>query len=226
MMAGIAIAYLAGVLAAFNPCGFALLPGYLALFLDGLHDRRLNLRLLQVLARRQRLRLGRLGVEVVVEIDLPQPLLRGIAEDGAAHREALHHRHARHGRAGEGVLEGDGEGRLRLGGLRFTACDCGEGRSPTWELRAPLPTPEERAETKVMDGLRYVRHRHDLLLPMITIAVGGAHGPAGQVLGGRSMRPRFLFSWPNARAAMMPPARSPRLGKAARALSPAPILAG
>lgn len=33
MMAGIAIAYLAGVLAAFNPCGFALLPGYLALFL-------------------------------------------------------------------------------------------------------------------------------------------------------------------------------------------------
>ena len=42
-------------------------------------------------------------------------------------------------------------------------------------------------------------------VPMITIAVGGAHGPAGQVLGGRSMRPRFLFSWPNARAAMMPP---------------------
>lgn len=33
MIAGIAIAYLAGVLAAFNPCGFALLPGYLALFL-------------------------------------------------------------------------------------------------------------------------------------------------------------------------------------------------
>lgn len=37
--------------------------------------------------------------------------------------------------------------------------------------RAELPTAEERAETKVLDGVRYVRHRHDLLLPMVTIAV-------------------------------------------------------
>jgi len=37
--------------------------------------------------------------------------------------------------------------------------------------RAPLPTPEERADTKIMDGLRYVWRRHDLLLPMIIIAV-------------------------------------------------------
>ncbi|NUR50451.1 MAG: acyl-CoA carboxylase subunit beta [Hamadaea sp.] len=42
-------------------------------------------------------------------------------------------------------------------------------------------------------------------VPMITIAVGGAHGSAGQVLGGRSMRPRFLFSWPNSKAAVLPP---------------------
>jgi MFS family permease len=42
--------------------------------------------------------------------------------------------------------------------------------------RAPLPTPSERAERKVMDGLRYVWQRHDLLLPMITIAVIATFG--------------------------------------------------
>ncbi|WP_034590996.1 acyl-CoA carboxylase subunit beta [Hamadaea tsunoensis] len=47
--------------------------------------------------------------------------------------------------------------------------------------------------------------------PMITIAVGAVHGPAGQALGGRSMRPRFLFSWPNARTAPLPPAQLPAI---------------
>jgi MFS family permease len=47
--------------------------------------------------------------------------------------------------------------------------------------RAPLPTPEERADTKIMDGLRYVRHRHDLLLPMITMAVIGTFGYNSQL---------------------------------------------
>ena len=42
--------------------------------------------------------------------------------------------------------------------------------------RAPLPAREERADTKVMDGLRYVRQRHDLLLPMLTIAVVATFG--------------------------------------------------
>lgn len=46
MTTGLAIAYLAGVLAAFNPCGFALLPGYLALFLanESATDRRSRIR--------------------------------------------------------------------------------------------------------------------------------------------------------------------------------------
>lgn len=35
---------------------------------------------------------------------------------------------------------------------------------------APL-TAAERAQTKIKDGLRYVRERHDLLLPMVTISV-------------------------------------------------------
>src|SRR5262245_61005941 len=48
--------------------------------------------------------------------------------------------------------------------------------NPAELYRAPLPTPEERADTKVMDGLRYVRHRHDLLLPMIVIAVIATFG--------------------------------------------------
>lgn len=42
--------------------------------------------------------------------------------------------------------------------------------------RAPLPAPEERADARVMDGLRYVRRRHDLLLPMIIIAVIATFG--------------------------------------------------
>jgi acetyl-CoA carboxylase carboxyltransferase component len=45
--------------------------------------------------------------------------------------------------------------------------------------------------------------------PMITIAVGGVYGLAGQALGGRSMLPRFLFSWPNASSAVLPPAQMP-----------------
>jgi len=47
--------------------------------------------------------------------------------------------------------------------------------------RAPLPTPEERAETKVKDGLSYVRHRHDLLLPMVAMAVIGTFGYNSQL---------------------------------------------
>jgi MFS family permease len=47
---------------------------------------------------------------------------------------------------------------------------------PSQLHRAPLPDRAERAETKVMDGLRYVRHRHDLLLPMVTIAVIATFG--------------------------------------------------
>jgi LPS-assembly protein len=33
-------------------------------------------------------------------------------------------------------VEGDAEGRLALRGARFTLCDCGEGKAPTWELRS------------------------------------------------------------------------------------------
>lgn len=33
-------------------------------------------------------------------------------------------------------VEGDASGRLRLSGIRFTPCDCGEGRAPSWDLRA------------------------------------------------------------------------------------------
>lgn len=42
--------------------------------------------------------------------------------------------------------------------------------------RAPLPTQEERGDRKVKDGLKYVWHRHDLLLPMLTIAVIATFG--------------------------------------------------
>ena len=47
---------------------------------------------------------------------------------------------ARHGRnrltLSADRVEGDEEGRMRLEGARFTLCDCGEGKAPTWELRA------------------------------------------------------------------------------------------
>lgn len=53
--------------------------------------------------------------------------------------------------------------------------------NPAELYRAPLPTAEERADTKIKDGLRYVRHRHDLLLPMITMAVIGTFGYNSQL---------------------------------------------
>ena len=47
---------------------------------------------------------------------------------------------ARHGRnrltLSADRVEGDEEGRMALWAARFTLCDCGEGKAPTWELRA------------------------------------------------------------------------------------------
>lgn len=42
--------------------------------------------------------------------------------------------------------------------------------------RDPLPPRDQRARTRVTDGLRYVRSRSDLVLPMALIAVVGAAG--------------------------------------------------
>lgn len=43
--------------------------------------------------------------------------------------------------------------------------------NPTELHRAALPTTAERAEKKIADGIRYVRERHDLLLPLATISI-------------------------------------------------------
>ncbi|MFI5840830.1 acyl-CoA carboxylase subunit beta [Catenuloplanes sp. NPDC051500] len=44
-------------------------------------------------------------------------------------------------------------------------------------------------------------------VPHLAVNLGAAHGAAAYAMSGRAMRPRFLFSWPNARAAALAPAQ-------------------
>src|SRR5207237_2558324 len=44
-------------------------------------------------------------------------------------------------------------------------------------------------------------------VPHITLTIGGSYGAGNYGMGGRAFDPRFVFSWPNAKTAVMGPAQ-------------------
>ncbi|MBB5871222.1 acetyl-CoA carboxylase carboxyltransferase component [Allocatelliglobosispora scoriae] len=87
------------------------------------------------------------------------------------------------------------------------------------EISAPVPLVllvnstgfavggDDESRGIAVSAARLVRALANTPAPLITIVTGSAHGPGGQALGGRGMNPRFLLSWPTARASALPPAQ-------------------
>ena len=44
-------------------------------------------------------------------------------------------------------------------------------------------------------------------VPHISIVIGGSYGAGNYGMSGRAYDPRFMFSWPNAKSAVMGPAQ-------------------
>jgi 3-methylcrotonyl-CoA carboxylase beta subunit/propionyl-CoA carboxylase len=53
------------------------------------------------------------------------------------------------------------------------------------------------------DGAKMVQAVATAAVPKITIIVGASHGAGNYAMCGRGYRPRFLFTWPNARVSVM-----------------------
>ncbi len=57
----------------------------------------------------------------------------------------------------------------------------------------------------IKDGAKLVNAVSNSKVPAITLMIGGSYGAGNYAMMGRSYRPRFLFSWPNHRIAVMGP---------------------
>src|SRR5437867_5603216 len=53
------------------------------------------------------------------------------------------------------------------------------------------------------DGAKMVQAVATAAVPKITVIVGASHGAGNYAMCGRGYRPRFLFTWPNARISVM-----------------------
>ncbi|MBI5366336.1 MAG: methylcrotonoyl-CoA carboxylase, partial [Planctomycetes bacterium] len=53
------------------------------------------------------------------------------------------------------------------------------------------------------DGAKMVQAVATAAVPRITVIIGGSHGAGNYAMCGRGYRPRFLFTWPNARVSVM-----------------------
>jgi acetyl-CoA carboxylase carboxyltransferase component len=55
----------------------------------------------------------------------------------------------------------------------------------------------------VKDGAKMINAVANSTVPHITVIIGSAYGAGNYAMCGRAFEPRFLFSWPNARSAIM-----------------------
>jgi acetyl-CoA carboxylase carboxyltransferase component len=53
------------------------------------------------------------------------------------------------------------------------------------------------------DGAKMVQAVATAAVPRITVIIGASHGAGNYAMCGRGYRPRFLFTWPNARVSVM-----------------------
>jgi len=59
----------------------------------------------------------------------------------------------------------------------------------------------------IKDGAKMINAVSNSKVPHLGLIVGGSYGAANYAMSGRAYDPRFLFSWPSARAAVMGPAQ-------------------
>ncbi|MBA2321395.1 MAG: acyl-CoA carboxylase subunit beta [Deltaproteobacteria bacterium] len=57
----------------------------------------------------------------------------------------------------------------------------------------------------IKDGAKLINAVSNSKVPAITLMIGGSYGAGNYAMMGRAYRPRFLFSWPNHRIAVMGP---------------------
>jgi acetyl-CoA carboxylase carboxyltransferase component len=55
----------------------------------------------------------------------------------------------------------------------------------------------------IRDGAKMVQAVATAAVPRITVIIGASHGAGNYAMCGRGYRPRFLFTWPNARVSVM-----------------------
>ena len=59
----------------------------------------------------------------------------------------------------------------------------------------------------IKDGAKMINAVSKLQVPHLTVNIGASYGAGNYGMCGRAYNPRFLFSWPNARSAVMGPAQ-------------------
>jgi acetyl-CoA carboxylase carboxyltransferase component len=59
----------------------------------------------------------------------------------------------------------------------------------------------------IKDGAKMINAVSNSSVPHLTLNIGASYGAGNYGMCGRAYRPRFLFSWPNARSAVMGPAQ-------------------
>jgi acetyl-CoA carboxylase carboxyltransferase component len=59
----------------------------------------------------------------------------------------------------------------------------------------------------VKDGSKMINAVANSGVPHVTLTIGGSYGAGNYGMGGRAFDPRFVFSWPNAKTAVMGPAQ-------------------
>ena len=53
------------------------------------------------------------------------------------------------------------------------------------------------------DGAKIVNAVSNSIVPKITLVIGGSYGAGNYALSGRAYNPRFMFTWPSAKIAVM-----------------------
>ena len=59
----------------------------------------------------------------------------------------------------------------------------------------------------IKDGAKMINAVSNSQVPHLTVNIGASYGAGNYGMCGRAYNPRFLFSWPNARSAVMGPAQ-------------------
>ena len=55
----------------------------------------------------------------------------------------------------------------------------------------------------IKDGAKMVNAVSNSVVPKITLVIGGSYGAGNYALSGRAYNPRFMYSWPSAKLAVM-----------------------
>ena len=145
----------------------------------------------------------RLGAEQRQVLRRVQAALRRLAGDrlGAAPRPPDRHPRQRAGRA---VLRGGPEGHAvhpaRQPDRRTRCCSCTTPPA-TWSARSTSRAASSSTARMMINAVS------NSTVPHLSIIMGASYGAGNYGMNGRAYDPRFLFTWPSAKSAVMGPAQ-------------------